>query len=513
MEQITIPSSIQGIIIARIDKLQSGLKDILHAAAVIGPVFKHALIKRVIKVIDIDERLGQLVDMGLIFESKSFPEIEYSFRNVLIQEAVYSTLLHKKLKELHATVAREIETLYEGHLEDYFEALAQHYQSASDQERAYHYLLKSGLKAKETYANQDAANYFQQAIDLAKDMANPPLNFEEVFMAISEVKEFLGDMDAAIEALQTAITLIENEVQKADTLRNIGRIHEKRGFNEKAIDIYEEAFQLLKDHPDTVEMGMVYMNQSWVLNRMRQHEEAVEKAKLALNIFESHDAKEKSALVYNNLAVIFEHKGDLEKAFQYNQKSLDLFSELGNKRQIANLFLSLGFMYNKKNDFKTALDYFEKSLEIMNHIGNRFGSGTALMSKGRCYIDLEKLDEAESALVQALHLHRELDLKRKIVANELALGNVYTSKGDAAAAREHIKKARIVATEQKYISDLAKSARMEAHVLIKEGKEPNHKFQEAIDLFKSIGRTQDIASITEELNRFSQTGQIAGNRN
>jgi len=507
LDQVSIPGSIQGLVMARIDKLPAALKDVLQIAAVLGPTFKHELLKRVAKADDLEPRLAQLIELGIVFESKSFPEIEYSFRNVLTQEAIYSTLLLKRQKELHAQIAKEIETLYASRLDDQVELLAQHYVGAADFAKAYDYLVKSGLKAKAAYSNQDAARYFADALEQAEHLPARPADLGEIRIALSEVQELQGDMETAIQTLQDAAALIEDEVRKADVLRNIGRIEEKRGSAKKAGEIYASALEILRNHPDAVETGMLYMNQSWVMNRMRQYDAAIDTAMKAVKIFEAHDAADKIAYAYNNLGVIYEHKGEFDKAFEYSKKSLDLFTAQGNKRQTGNLLLSLGYLYNKQKDLDVALDYFEQSFQTMDRIGNRFGAGTALMSKGRCYVDLNKLDEAEGSLAQALRIHRELDLKRKIVANELALGNVLLRKNDLAGARKHADSAYALAEQENYASDLARACRLEADLLAREGGDPAPRLREAIAILEGIGRADEAAQIAKQLSRYASAAK------
>jgi class 3 adenylate cyclase/tetratricopeptide (TPR) repeat protein len=507
LDHVSIPGSIQGLVMARIDKLPGTLKDVLQIAAVLGPTFKHELLKRVAKADDLEPRLVQLIELGIVFESKSFPEIEYSFRNVLTQEAIYSTLLLKRQKELHAQIAKEIETLYASRLDDQVELLAQHYVGAADFAKAYDYLVKSGYKAKAAYSNQDAARYFADAIEQAGHLAMRPYELGDVRIALSEVQELQGDMETAIQTLQDAASLIEDEVRKADVLRNIGRIEEKRGSAKKAGEIYASALEILRNHPDAAETGMLYMNQSWVMNRLRQYDAAIETAMKAVKIFEAHDAADKIAYAYNNLGVIYEHKGEFDKAFEYSKKSLDLFTEQGNKRQMGNLLLSLGYLYNKRKDLDVALDYFEQSFQTMDRIGNRFGAGTALMSKGRCYVDLDQLDEAEGSLAQALRIHRELDLKRKIVANELALGNVLLRKNDLPGARKHAESAHALAEQENYASDLARACRLEADLLSREGGDPAPKLREAIAILEGIGRADEAAQIAKQLARYASAAK------
>ncbi|OSM02525.1 putative adenylate/guanylate cyclase [Magnetofaba australis IT-1] len=507
-DQVAIPSSIQGMIIARIDKLQSDLKETLHAAAVIGPVFKHALIQRVSAAPDIEDKLNQVVDMGLIFESKSFPEIEYSFRNIMIQEAIYGTLLHKKQKELHAVVAQQIEDLFENRLEDHYEVLAEHYQLADEPAKAYDYALKSGLKAKEAFANADAQNYLEMAIDIGINLPEPPTPLATVYAALADVQELGGALDNAIAARRKILPLLTEVEAQADILRQIGRTEEKQCAREQAMATYEEARKLLADAPESMSMGNLLVNISWVLGRLKRTDEAIATAEQAMAIFEKQGHKEGVALACNNLGVFHEFQGDLDTALDYNQKSLSIFSGLGDRRQTGNLYLSLGFLYAKRQQGDIALDFFEKSHQIMTRIGNRPGAATALMNKGKCYAQQERFEEAEDALSQALKLHRELNLRGRIIANCWLLFDAQLARGKTKPARDTLELARSLASAQEDTLDLAKTARAEARLLAREGKQPQQKLNAAIKLFLEAGREKDADAVRQDLARYEESGKL-----
>ncbi len=504
LDEIEMPSSIQGIIIARVDRLQSGMKDVLQTASVIGPVFDHALLQKLMDVEDLDDKLDRLCDMGLIFESSAFPAIEYSFRSILIQEAVYSTMLLKTRRKAHLAVAREIEKFYGARLEDYFEVLAEHYRLGEDEARAFEFTLNSGNKAKRSYANDNAANFFRQAIAMGESLGESEVALHDVYVAYSDTQELLGDVDGAIASWQKAIALIGEALPRADALRNIGRIEEKRGDNERAIAAYGEAEEILADYPDVVETGMLLTNQSWVLNKQGERDAAIEKANRALGIFEANEATTQIAQVCNNLAVIYEHAGDLEKALDYNRRSLDLTIAIGNKRRTGNVCMSMGYLHRKRDEPEVALDYFDRAFETMKRIGNEFGAGSAAMLKGQCYIDLGRLEEAEDALKSAMRLHRELGLEVKILANELALATVYLDSGDIAAARTHLGAAKSLAKARKAVLEQAEVARLEARLAIREGKKPEAKFAAAIKLLKAAKQKRYAAEVEAELAAFLQ---------
>lgn len=501
LDEVAIPDTIQGMVVSQIDRLPVDLKDILQSAAVIGPVFKLELIKQVVIDAQLEDRLQRLASMDMIFESKSFPEIEYSFKNMLIQEAAYSCLLLKKQRELHALVAAALEKTYQDRLDDYFEQLAHHYQQAQKTEKAYTYTVKSALKSKKIFANPNAVEHFQTALELRDSVENPDPPLSDVYIWISEVYELTGDLEEAIDARKQAVEHLADELQRADSQRHVGRIQEKQGKKEEALETYQAVHTILDQHPDSLEMARLLMNESWVLNRMRQTDEAIDTCQRALALFETHQAMEDIAQAHNNLAVFYESRQEMDLALQHNLKSMGLFTSLNNKRKLANVFLSLGYVYDKRNERDTALDYFESAIVTMEKIGNRYGAGTSLMAKGRCYMDMDRLDEAESVLIRALKNHRELNLNLKITANEIALAKVYTGTDNYQTARTHLSKARTIAEADDNRSDLGKVTHQEALLLAREGVDPRSKFEEAITLFETLGRQRDVVRVRSDMDK------------
>ncbi|MGD0238167.1 MAG: adenylate/guanylate cyclase domain-containing protein [Syntrophorhabdales bacterium] len=113
LETLSIPDTIQGVIMARIDRLDEELKQVLCTASVIGRSFLYRLLKAVAEAIrELDERVERLKAMELIREKQKIPELEYIFKHALVQESTYESILLKKRQELHARVASVIETLF-----------------------------------------------------------------------------------------------------------------------------------------------------------------------------------------------------------------------------------------------------------------------------------------------------------------------------------------------------------------------------------------------------------------
>lgn len=156
-----VPETIQGIIMARIDRLHDSIKEILFGASVIGREFSRPLLQHVVgQQHDLVPSLHELRSLELILENDEAREFEYLFKHFLIQEVAYNTMLVNKRKDLHASIAHAIETLYADRLVEYYELLAFHYEKAELWDKAAEYLSRSGHKVRQMYSREESENFF-----------------------------------------------------------------------------------------------------------------------------------------------------------------------------------------------------------------------------------------------------------------------------------------------------------------------------------------------------------------
>lgn len=165
IESLHIPDTIQGVIMARVDRLDEEVKQVLRMASVIGRSFLY----RVLKVISetskrLDDSLVELQQIELIREKQAGPELEYMFKHALAQEATYESVLLQKRRELHARVAQAIESLFAERLEEFYGFLAYHYATAEVWDKAQEYVLKAGDQAGRIAADGEALGHYQQAM-------------------------------------------------------------------------------------------------------------------------------------------------------------------------------------------------------------------------------------------------------------------------------------------------------------------------------------------------------------
>jgi tetratricopeptide (TPR) repeat protein len=217
--EIDVPDTIQGIIAARMDRLEESLKQIMQVASVIGREFAYRILATITGMkIDLKASLLNLQGLEFIYEKQLFPELEYIFKHALTQEVAYNSLLLKRRKELHEKIGRAIEQVYAERLEEYYELLAYHYVQSEDKEKAIEYLDLANQKAVKASAMEDAKGYFDRAMELLDTLPDREENRERrISLLVSQDKVFFG----LIKMVEYHNLLVRYESMAAD-LDNLG---------------------------------------------------------------------------------------------------------------------------------------------------------------------------------------------------------------------------------------------------------------------------------------------------
>ena len=162
-----VPDTVQGIIAARMDRLEESLKRIMQVAAVIGREFAFRILETITEMKEnLKSGLVNLQGLEFIYEKSLFPDLEYIFRHALVQEVAYNSLLIQRRKEIHEKIGRAIEQLYPERLEEFCEMLAYHYSKSGDPAKAYEYLKKSAEKAVRNDAVVEAVRFYREAMEV-----------------------------------------------------------------------------------------------------------------------------------------------------------------------------------------------------------------------------------------------------------------------------------------------------------------------------------------------------------
>ena len=132
--ELTLPTTVQAVLAARIDRLPAREKEVLGTAAVIGKAVPGLILKRVAALPqdELSAAVAELVSREFLYETALYPEAEYAFKHPLTQEVAYRSQLAERRKAVHAAVARAIEGFYADRLGEHAALLAQHWEGADE---------------------------------------------------------------------------------------------------------------------------------------------------------------------------------------------------------------------------------------------------------------------------------------------------------------------------------------------------------------------------------------------
>ncbi len=167
IDLVALPSTINDVLMARIDRLEVQTRELIKVASVIGRSFFDKILKEVADSVEgVDERLAYLKDAQFIRDHIRMEELEYLFNHALVQEAAYESTLIRKRKDLHLNVAQSIEKIFRERLHEFYGMLAFHYSKTDALEKIEEYMEKAGDEAMRSCASSEALHYFQEALKL-----------------------------------------------------------------------------------------------------------------------------------------------------------------------------------------------------------------------------------------------------------------------------------------------------------------------------------------------------------
>src|SRR5262249_5926244 len=145
---IQVPATVQAVLAARIDRLPSEEKRLLQTAAVIGTEVPLDLLQAIAELPEVvlQRGLTHLQAAEFLYETRLFPEREFTFKHALTHEVAYGGLLQERRRVLHAKVVEAIEQRAPDRLAEQIERLAHHALRGELREKAVHYLRQAGLK-------------------------------------------------------------------------------------------------------------------------------------------------------------------------------------------------------------------------------------------------------------------------------------------------------------------------------------------------------------------------------
>ena len=258
IEAVSIPSTIQGVITTRVDRLPEQAKELLQTGSVIEREFSYELIKNVSYL---DEKqllsaLSALKEAELLYERGIYPDSTYIFKHALTRDVVYDSIIAGKKRNLNEQIGNSIEELFSTRLEQKYEVLANHYSNAENWIKAVHYAQLAAERAHKLSLFHQAVNLFDKTAEWIKklpDCRSQIENLLSIYLELCWSNIGLGQFgkveEVALEAEKIAKKLGDN-IQLGIAYLGLGTACVYRGKFEKTERYTLLAIKYLEDTPE-----------------------------------------------------------------------------------------------------------------------------------------------------------------------------------------------------------------------------------------------------------------------
>ncbi len=399
-----IPSTVQGVVSARIDRLGKETRRVLQEAAICGRTFSCEILRRISSQRDqLDLHLDELESLGLIHGTSLNIGPAYVFNHSLTQEVVYNNILRKERQELHERVAQAMEEAFPDRLLELSEALALHYEKAGIAAKAAYYCMKSGEKSMKLHSLEEAHQDFREAYDLLRGLDDP-----------------------------------QSEALRLDLLLNWAPVFHRRGEYGEMLDLLQAAEKTAS--ADQTKAGML---QAWIgcaLLHRERFREARERLTSAVTIGEERKDPSTIALASTWLVWTLTELGLLDEAVRHGQWAADLTGENGDDSLLrVSARAGQGYASWARGDREAAVRIGNELVE-----SGRRGSDMGSMALGYCCKGLGQLAAGEATAgtmclgmaVQVAADPRDTQFARLVYCYGLV------SAGRGAEAEEHLREIR-----------------------------------------------------------------------
>jgi tetratricopeptide (TPR) repeat protein len=211
---IQVSATVQAVLAARIDRLPPEAKHLLQTAAVIGMEVPLALLRAIAECSEaaLHRSLAQLQGAEFLYETRLFPEHEYTLKHALTQQVAYETLLQERRRVLHARIVDALEALTGDRLAEQVERLAHHALRGEVWDKALAYCRQAGAKAAARSGYREAVASFEQALMVVKHLPKSLEILQQTFdlrMELTRRLVPLADYGRILEHLREAQAIAE----------------------------------------------------------------------------------------------------------------------------------------------------------------------------------------------------------------------------------------------------------------------------------------------------------------
>jgi len=430
IQKVTIPSTIQDVIMARVDSLPEGAKEVLQTGSVIEREFSYELINRVMRISqdELLSRLSALKDSELLYERGIYPESTYIFKHALTQEVIYDSILSSKRRKLHEEIGNAIEELYKDNISEQYGIVAEHFIESENYEKAAAYSKLAGKKAEKATSLKDAIEYATKRVACLESLAKT----DDMDKRLIDARTTLGLYYAQINyhvAAKEAVDPIIDLATKHASKRRLSQIYSIVGsYNCWVEEDFPRAFKYLED---------------------------------AVKI--SGEINDAVSLFFGCfwLAVALSMNCEFEKAYHYFQKALYINVMAKSLWGIASMKSAISYwVYCLQGRINLAHQTSRESLQIANESGDILSKGMAYASYGTSCYYKGVFDKAENNLLKGLEFSEKTAQIGWGAMAASSLGGTYVDIGEYKKAQKYYSKAISFLEQSRLLPSYANTARI-----------------------------------------------------
>jgi class 3 adenylate cyclase/tetratricopeptide (TPR) repeat protein len=459
LPSLQVPATVQAVLAARIDRLPPEEKQLLQTAAVIGTEVPLALLEAMAEAPDEPLRLGltHLQAAEFLYETRLFPDIEYTFKHALTQQVAYETLLQEQRRALHARVVAALEVLAGDQVAEQVERLARHALRGEEWDKALAYLRQAGEKALARSAHREAAGYFEQALSAVQHLPEqrlileqaidlrlalrtalvPSGDYERIFVLLREVESlaaalddphrleqvslFLsqhfysrGMHDQAIACAERALALAtaEGEVLRQRlAIQYLGRPHQAQGDYRRAMDCFRQTVASLEGARQRERFGQAHLPAvfarallAWCHAELGTFAEGRTLADEGLRIAEAVGHPNSTLFASWAMGLLALRQGDLPRALPPLERAVELCGEAEFPSWLPWMAAALGAAYTLAGRVVDAVPLLTRGIEQAIVTQRVIDEGFCGLSLGEAYAVAGRLEEACTVAERTLSL-------------------------------------------------------------------------------------------------------------
>jgi len=250
---------------------------------------------------------------------------------------------------------------------------------------------------------------------------------------IGRVYDRLGEKQKALEFYNQSLPLsraTEDKTQEALTLNNIGAVYSALGEKQKALEFYNQSLPLRRVTGDKAGEAITLNNIGKVYDDLGQKQKALEFYNQSLPLSRATGDKAGEAITLNNIGRVYDDLGQKQKALEFYNQSLPLRRATGDKATEATTLNNIGRVYSDLGQKQKALEFYNQSLPLSRATEDKATEATILNNIGLVYDDLGQKQKALEFYNQSLPLKRATGDKAGEATTLSNIGAVYSDLGE-----------------------------------------------------------------------------------